>query len=107
MAAIYADALPAATASELLVVVGGKKPRKLAGVSKEQMARMEREMSSLQGQYKLVEQSYGQDVLTLVLVRGYLVKLLGNQAVARFLRSRTPEILEQFEAVTATVSLES
>jgi hypothetical protein len=54
-----------------------------------------------------VEQSYGQDVLTLVLVRGYLVKLLGNQAVARFLRSRTPEILEQFEAVTATVSLES
>jgi hypothetical protein len=87
--------------------VAGKKPRKLAGVSKEQMARMEREMSSLQGQYKLVEQGYGQDVLTLVLVRGYLIKLLANPTVAKFLRARTPEILEQFEAVTASASLEA
>ena len=105
MTVAYAEALLAATPPELLVA--GTKPRKLAGVSKEQMARMEREMSSVQGQYKLVEQTYGQDVLTLVLVRGYLVKLLGNQAVAKFLRSKTPEILEQFEAVTATNSLEN
>jgi ParB-like chromosome segregation protein Spo0J len=105
MTVAYAEALLAATPPELLVA--GKKPRKLAGVSKEQMARMEREMSSLQGQYKLVEQNYGQDVLTLVLVRGYLVKLLGNQAISKFLRSRTPEILEQFEAVTATASLDA
>jgi hypothetical protein len=86
--------------------VDGKKPRKLSGVTKEQMARMEREMSNLQGQYRLVEQSYGQDVLTLVLVRGYLVKLLANVEVAKFLRSKAPEILEQFETVAETTSLE-
>jgi hypothetical protein len=100
----YAEALLAATPADMLV--DGKKPRKLSGVTKEQMARMEREMSNLQGQYRLVEQSYGQDVLTLVLVRGYLVKLLGNADVAKFLRSKAPEILEQFETVAETTSLE-
>lgn len=64
-----AEALLAATPADLLV--DGKKPSKLYGSSKEQMAKMEREMSNLQGQYKLVEHSYGQDVLTLVPVRGY------------------------------------
>ena len=63
-------------------------------------------MSNIQGQYRLVEQSYGQDVLTLVLVRGYLVKLLGNAAITKFLRTKAPEILEQFEAVAAAASLE-
>jgi len=104
MTVAYAEALLAATPADLLV--DGKKPRKLSGVSKEQMARMEREMSNLQGQYKLVEQSYGQDVLTLVLVRGYLVKLLGNAEVAKFLRGKAPEILEQFETIAETTSLE-
>jgi ParB/RepB/Spo0J family partition protein len=104
MTVSYAEALLAATPADLLV--DGKKPRKFSGVSKEQMARMEREMSSLQGQYKLVEQSYGQDVLTLVLVRGYLVKLLGNAEVAKFLRGKAPEILEQFETIAETTSLE-
>ncbi len=100
----YAEALLAATSVELLV--DGKKPRKLSGVTKEQMARMEREMGSLQSQYRLVEQTYGQDVLTLVIVRGYLVKLLANAAIARLLRAKAPEIFEQFEAIVATVSID-
>ena len=40
-------------------VVEGKKPAKLTGLTQEQMAKMEREMSNLQGQYKMVEQTYG------------------------------------------------
>lgn len=104
MTVAYAEALLAATPPELLV--DGKKPRTLSGVTKEQMARMEREMGNLQGQYRLVEQSYGQDVLTLVLVRGYLVKLIGNEAVAKFLRTKAPEILEQFEAIAEATSLD-
>lgn len=104
MTVAYAEALLAATPAELLV--DGKKPRKLAGVTKEQMARMEREMSNLQGQYRLVEQTYGQDVLSLVLARGYLAKLLENAHVAKYLRQRTPEILEQFESIAAAATLE-
>lgn len=101
----YGEALLAATPVELLVE--GKKPRKLSGVTKEQMARMEREMGSLQSQFRLVEQTYGQDVLTLVIVRGYLVKLLGNEAITRLIRAKAPEILEQFEAIVATVSIDA
>jgi ParB/RepB/Spo0J family partition protein len=105
MTVAYAEALLAATPADLLV--DGKKPSRLYGVSKEQMAKMEREMGSLQSQYKLVEQSYGQDVLTLVLVRGYLVKLLGNAEVAKFLRGKAPEILEQFETIAEATSLDA
>lgn len=100
----YAEALLAATPAEMLV--DGKKATKLSGVSAEQMARMERELANVQGQYRLAEHSYGQDVLTLVLVRGYLVKLLGNAAVTKFLRTKAPEILEQFAAVAEAASLE-
>lgn len=100
----YAEALLVATLAAMLV--DGKKPAKLTGVTQEQMAKMEREMSNLQGQYKLVEQTYGQDVLNLVLAKGYLAKLLENKAVARYLRQRQPEVLAEFEAIVQTVSLD-
>jgi hypothetical protein len=100
----YAEAMFAATPVELLV--DGKKPMKLAGISQEQMGKMEREMSSLQGQYKIVEQTYGRDVLNLVLARGYLVKLLDNASIARYLGKNCPEILVEFEAIVKTVALD-
>lgn len=100
----YADALLAATPIALLV--DGQKPKKMSGVSQEQMMRMEREMSSVQAQYKLVEQTYGQDMLNLVLARGYLGKLLGNETVSRYLKKCQPEVFAQFESIVATVSLD-
>lgn len=100
----YAQALVAATPSNMLVCE--TKPKKLAGVTAEQMAKMEREMGNLQGQFKLVEQSYGQDVLNLVLAKGYLVKLLNNDAVVRFLSQNQPDVLVEFENIVQTVSLD-
>lgn len=100
----YAEALLVATPSEMLT--DGKKPQKLHGVTQEQMLRMEREMANLQGQYKMVEQTYGQDMLNLVLARGYLVKLLENKAVAKHLRQRHTEVLEQFENIIETTALD-
>ncbi len=100
----YAEALLVATPSTALV--DGKRPRKVSGVTPEQMARMEREMANLQGQYRLVEQSYGQDVLNLVLARGYLAKLLDNVKVTKFLKQQQPEMLEQFAAIVEATSLE-
>lgn len=61
---------------------------------------------NLQGQLKLVEKSYGQDVLLLVLARGYLGKLLDNKAVYRFLKQRYPDILVEFEKIVQTVALD-
>ena len=104
MTVAYAEALLAATPPPLLV--GETKPRKLRGVTAEQMAKMEREMGNLQGQLKLVEKSYGQDVLLLVLARGYLGKLIDNKAVFRFLSQRQPDVLAEFENIVQTVTLD-
>lgn len=100
----YIEAMLVATPAAMLV--DGKKPAKLTGLSQEQMAKMEREMSNLQGQYKMVEQTYGQDVLNLVLAKGYLTKLLENKSVARYLRQKHPEVLSEFEVIVETVSLD-
>ena len=45
--------------------------RVAVGITSEQMARMEHEMSLVQNRFKAIEQSYGTDVLNLVLARGY------------------------------------
>jgi len=100
----YAEALLVATPQELLT--SDAKAKKMTGVTLEQMARMEREMANLQGQYQIVVQSYGEDVLNLVLARGYLVKLIENLQVARYMEAREPEVLEQFKTITAAVSLD-
>ncbi|MBG1252223.1 plasmid partitioning protein RepB C-terminal domain-containing protein [Burkholderia pseudomallei] len=100
----YAEALLVATPASRLV--DGKKPPKLTGVSPEQMAKMEREMSNLQGQYKLVEQTYGQDVLNLVLARGFLAKLLENRSARQYLEQHQPDLLVEFRAIVDTVSLD-
>ena len=100
----YAEALLVATPAALLVE--GKKPSKLSGVSPEQMAKMEREMSNLQGQYKLVEQTYGQDVLNLVLAKGYLAKLLENESARQYVSQRHPDLMSEFESIIATISLD-
>lgn len=99
----YAEALLAATPAHLMT---GVKPKKLNGVTSDQMAKMEREMGNLEGQFKLAQQSYGEDVLNLVLARGYLAKLLENRAVARFLAQRQSDVKAEFETIVQTVALD-
>ena len=99
----FAKALLVSTAPNLLVAEA--KPKKLEGVSAEQMVKMEREMGNLHEQFKLVEQSYSQDMLNLVLARGYLGKLLGNEAVFRFLAQKQPDMLTEFGAILQAASL--
>lgn len=100
----YAQALLAATPPNMLV--GEAKPKKLGGVTAEQMAKMEREMGNLQVQFKLAERSYGENVLNLVLARGYLAKLLDNDAIVRFLSQHQPDVLAEFENIVQTASLD-
>ena len=100
----YAEALLAATPAEQLI--DGQKAKKLTGVSAEQMLRMEREMANLQKQYEVVEQSYADDVLNLVLARGYIAKLFENDAIARFIHQRHPELVEQLEHIISVSSLD-
>jgi len=100
----YAEALLAASPPHLLV--SGVKPKKIGGVSAEQMVKMEREMTNLQEQYKLVEESYGQDVLNLVLAKGYLSKLLENDEVSRFIENAQPDVFSEFVNIVEISSLD-
>ena len=100
----YANALLAATSVNMLVSEG--KTKKVRGATPEQMAIMEREMSNVENQFKLLEQSYGQDILNLVLARGYLAKLIANEAVIRFLSQKHADFLGEFSNIVNTTSLE-
>lgn len=64
-------------------------------------------MENLQGQYKLIEDSYADDVLNLVVAQGYLSKLLANDAVSRFIEQHRQDIYEQFKSIALMNSLDS
>jgi len=100
----YAKALLAATRQTDLA--RPDKPKKVGGMTPEQMARMEREMASLNQDFKALEASYGDDVLHLVIASGYLARLIGNSEIERFLTSRHPEILDEFRSIITAASLD-
>lgn len=100
----YAQALLAATRQHDLV--HANKPKKVGGMTSEQMARMEREMESLTQDFKALEASYGDDVLHLVIASGYLSRLVANPEILGYLRGRHPEILDEFQAIIAATSLD-
>lgn len=100
----YARALLAATKQTDLAKP--EKAKRIDGMTPEQLARMEREMSALQQDFKAVEASYGEDVLHLVIVSGYISKLIANRKIERYLDHNHPEILEEFKAIVSVTSLD-
>jgi hypothetical protein len=63
-------------------------------------------MSQVQTQYKDAEENYGSNLQNLLIAKGYLTKLLGNDAVKSYITRHEPEILEHFGLVVNTVSKE-
>jgi hypothetical protein len=100
----YAKALLAATPQSQLVEPD--RPKKISGLSAEQMARMEQEMSLVQSRFRAIEASYNTDVLSLVVARGYVTKLMGNKAVASYLRRHHADLAEEFQTIVASTSLD-
>jgi hypothetical protein len=98
----YARALELASAKEMLVA--GKRPRKGRGIDQEQVDRMEREMSGVQDQYRMIEQGFGEDMLNLVLARGYVAKLVDNKSVFRYLERNHGAVLEQLVGLVNATS---
>lgn len=91
----YAKSLVAATSQAQLVDSG--KPKRVNGLSDEQMALMERELTNIEREFRIAEKSYGTDHLDLVVTNGYLGKLLGNARVVRYLAQHHNEILAEFQ----------
>jgi len=100
----YIRALLLATPAEWLIEPAATPKTK--GPTAETMARLQREMEQVNDHYKLIEQSYGEDVLNLVLAKGYLQKLLDNLHITEFLSRHQPDILREFRNIVETVSLE-
>lgn len=100
----YAKALLAATRQTDLM--RQDKPKRVGGMTPDQMARMEREMASLTQDFRALEASYGDDVLHLVVASGYLNRLLGNPLIERYLTTRHPELVEELRAIISASSLD-
>ena len=92
-----AQSLLAATPQTQLVE--SSKPKRVKGLTERQMQLMQRESANLDRQFKLIEQTYGNDHLDLVLVNGYVAKLLANTRVVKFLTRHYAEFLAEFQKI--------
>jgi ParB-like chromosome segregation protein Spo0J len=99
----YAEALVLGTPKDQLA--NPAEPKAKEGLSREDIARLEQEMESLEHDLKAVEESYGDNVLNLTCARGYIKKLLENAKVVRFLNGNYRDIFIEFEAISTTETL--
>lgn len=93
----FARLLVSATPCDKLVEL--KKPKYVAGLAPEQIAVMEQESTNLDHQVCLIAQSYGEDHLDLVVVVGYVLRLLENARVVRYLAQNYSELLAEFQKI--------
>jgi len=103
LSASYAKCLLAATPQDQLVTPDS--PKKVDELTAKEMARMEREMDVLSGDFRQIEETHGANVLQLVIVSGYLRKLLDNARVVRHLAKEFPEIMSEFQKIAESRSL--
>lgn len=95
----YAEALLLGTPKDLLVDPGA--PRLRARIPREELARMEMEMETLERDYKVAEDKYSENMLNLTVLLGYVRKLLSNAKIVKFLGTRHAEMLAEFERMAA------
>ena len=101
----YTKALLAATLPDMLL--DPDKHKSVDGLTPEQVAKMQKEMDVLQRELKLIEESHGNEVLNLVLARGYLGKLFGNTRIVRYLSQNHSDIARELQGILDAASLES
>lgn len=99
----YVKCLVAATPVDSLV--DAERDKEVRGLSPEEISRMEHEMESLGKEFKSIEENHGKNTLNLVLIVGYLKKVVENNRVARYLANQYPEIAAEFQKLVDTRSL--
>ena len=104
---VFAKALLAATPEKLLVKSAKSSNGAEQPITSDQIARMERELASLQTQVKSVEETYGIDNLHLTVVLGYIRKLMANTRVTRWLSQHRQEYLTEFQTIAEIETLGS
>lgn len=90
----FIKAILAATPDDQLV-----KPRRNKverDISREQIARLERELEASQTRTRYAEETYGEDNLQLTIAKSYVTKLVKNHRVSEWLASHEPDYLAEF-----------
>lgn len=101
----FIRAILAATPPDQLVAAHGKS--KDVDISREQIARLERELEAAQRRTRYVEETYGEDNLQLTIAKTYLAKLLQKPRVTKWLRVNRPEYLAEFQEIAEIATLAS
>jgi hypothetical protein len=104
VAIVDASALRAATPADQLVEPGTQK--RFKGISASDISQSKQEMPLVRSRFKLIKPSYRNDVLNIVLARGYLAKLLSNTSVGSYLQRPHPELHQEFREIVNASSLE-
>jgi ParB-like chromosome segregation protein Spo0J len=99
----YARMVLAASRPEMLV----QQKKRPSDVSAVDIARMEREMENLQHDYKQVEDTLGETMLVLVVAKGYLVRLLRNEAIAAYLTRYYADLLEELVSIMEAITTDA
>jgi ParB-like chromosome segregation protein Spo0J len=99
----YAEALVLATPKDQML--SPQEPKKKAGMTAEELSRMEREMEALEKDFKSIEANYTENMMSLTLGRGYIKRLLENNRVLRHLREHHGELLTEFETIASAESV--
>ncbi len=95
----YAEALVLGTPKDQLAKP--EEPKRKQGMTREEIAKMESEMESLERDLKDVEMAYGDNMLSLQVARGFVRRLLENTKVVRFLNTNYRDILSELESIAA------
>ena len=101
----YAEMLLAATRSENLA--DSKKGKASSQISAEDILRMERELEKVSQDHKLAEETLGENMLSLVVAKGYVARLLPNKAIREYLERNFKELVSELNAVIEAVTADA
>lgn len=102
--ATYARALVMTTAKTQLV--DPESLRKVPGIKPEDLARIEHETQLQERDFRLLDETYNENVMALTIARSYLRLLLENGRVVRFLAQNFREFLSEFQHIVESKALE-
>ncbi|MBF0448858.1 MAG: ParB N-terminal domain-containing protein [Magnetococcales bacterium] len=74
--------------------------RDVEGMTPDQLARVQTELINLETEYKMAEESFADDLLTVTVFVGYLRKLLANERIVEYLEREYREIYQEFFSLT-------
>lgn len=103
--ATYAKALVMTTAPDLLVDGGHNKNH--SEKKPEDLARIEHELRVQERDFRMIDESFNEQVMALTLARGYLRTLLENNRTVRFLAQHYQEFLAEFQRIVEVRGLDA